>query len=81
MAGKVAICMGRGCKRLLVRQLKELEPNVTPVSINVIAQDQYEVKVQQLIKDLDGNVIADGLVKHFYFFENGLIAKMEIVAL
>ena len=64
-----------------VRQWKELEPNVTPVSINEIGEGEYEVEVQQLVKDLNGNVIADGLVKHFYFFENGLIAKMEIVAL
>ncbi len=60
------------------RQWKEFDPKVMPVSIHENDNEQIEVDVHQLVKDLQGNVLADGTIKHIYSFENGLIAKMEI---
>ncbi len=62
------------------RQWKEINPHVTPVSILERADGRLEVEVQQLVKDLQGKVLADGSVKHIYSFKNGLITKMEIEA-
>ena len=37
-----------------------------------------EVEVHQKVKDLQGNSIFDGTVKHIYTFEDGLIKTMDI---
>lgn len=62
------------------RQWKELDPIVVPVSINEQNNEQAEVEVHQLVKDLKGNILADEIVKHIYFFEKGYITAMEIEA-
>ena len=36
------------------------------------------MKAYQQIKDLQGNLLFDGLVKHLYIFQGGLIKKMDI---
>lgn len=60
------------------RQWKELNPNVEPVAFKEKQDGQIEVEVRQLVKDLQGKVLFDGLVKHIYTIENGLIKNMEI---
>jgi hypothetical protein len=39
---------------------------------------QIEVVVHQIAKDLQGNVLFDGMVRHIYTIENGLIQNMEV---
>jgi hypothetical protein len=60
------------------RQWKELNPNVQPVSFKQNEKGEVEVEVQQLVKDMKGNILADAIVTHVYTFENGLIKSMEI---
>ncbi len=60
------------------RQWKELDPNVEPVSIKEKQDGKIEVEVQQIAKDLQGRVLFDGIVKHTYTIEKGLIKNMEI---
>ncbi len=60
------------------RQWKELDPNVDPVAFKEKQDGQIEVEVHQIAKDLKGNVLFDGVVKHVYTIENGLIKNMEI---
>ncbi len=60
------------------RQWKELNPNVEPVAFKEKQDGEIEVEVHQIAKDLQGNVLFDGIVKHIYTFENGLIKNMEI---
>jgi hypothetical protein len=36
------------------------------------------VQVQQVLRDLEGNLIADSIVNHVYTFRDGLIERMEI---
>jgi len=62
------------------RQWKELTPVVTPVKLSIINELTIEVSVHQLVKNLNGNVVADDIVKHTYSFDHGLIIKMEINA-
>jgi hypothetical protein len=60
------------------RQWKELDPIVEPVSIKEKQNREIEVVVHQIVKDLQGNILFDGTVKHIYTIENGLIKNMEI---
>jgi hypothetical protein len=34
--------------------------------------------VRQLVRDLDGKVLADGTVVHVYEMRSGLVARMDI---
>lgn len=63
------------------RQWKEINPRVIPESFREREDGTLEVKVDQLVKDLDGHVLFDGKVYHIYTFSNGLIKQMEIEAL
>jgi ketosteroid isomerase-like protein len=60
------------------RQWKEIDPNVMPVSFKEKEDGRIEVEVHQIAKDMEGKVLFDGMVKHIYFIENGLIKDMEI---
>jgi SnoaL-like domain len=60
------------------RQWKSINPTVEPVAMKAKEKDKYEVVVHQVVKDLTGKTISDGIVKHIYQFENGLIKSMEI---
>src|SRR4051812_23629217 len=55
------------------RQWKEFDPHVEPVEINHGAGSRTEVKVHQLVKSLNGGVLSDTHVWHFYTVANGLI--------
>ena len=65
-------------KNYWTRQWKELDPNVEPVAFKEKKRGQIEVEVHQIAKDLKGNVLFDGMVRHVYTIENGLIKNMEI---
>lgn len=60
------------------RQWKELDPHVEPVAFKQRPNGQIEVDVHQVVKDLQGKVLFDGMVKHIYALENDLIKSMEI---
>jgi hypothetical protein len=60
------------------RQWKELDPNVNPTGFKERQTGNLEVEVHQIVKDLRGNLLFDGPVKHIYTFENDLIKKMDI---
>ena len=65
-------------KEYWTRQWKEINPNVEPVGFNERQNGSLEVEVHQKVKDLQGNSMFDGKVKHVYTFENGLIKTMDI---
>jgi [ribosomal protein S5]-alanine N-acetyltransferase len=60
------------------RQWKEINPNVEPVGFKERKYGSLEVEVHQKVKDIQGNSIFDGMVKHIYTFEDGLIKTMDI---
>lgn len=60
------------------RQWKEINPKVDPVGFSIRENGALEVKVHQNVKDLEDNLMFDGLVKHVYTFQNGLIKTMDI---
>ena len=60
------------------RQWTEFDPLV--YALEVINQDNgvTDVRVHQLVKDLEGNVLSDSEVWHVYSFTNGLIDRMDV---
>lgn len=60
------------------RQWKEIDPNVTPVGFRERENGALEVEVDQLVKDLEGNILFDGKVIHVYLINDGLVQKMDV---
>jgi len=60
------------------RQWLEINPNVEPTQIQKRPNGDYEVTVHQTVKDLDGNDIFNGTVKHIYTIKHHLLRKMDI---
>lgn len=60
------------------RQWTEINPKVEPSCFTERENGSLEVKVHQIVKDLDEKLMFDGFVKHIYTFENGLIKTMDI---
>ena len=65
-------------KEYWTRQWSEINPNVEPVAFTERENERLEVKVHQHVKDLQGGLLFDGMVKHIYTFEDGLIKTMDI---
>jgi ketosteroid isomerase-like protein len=59
-------------------QWTEIDPTVDPVGIHVLEDGRVDVEVHQVVKDLEGTVIADSIVHHVYTFEGSKIASMAI---
>ena len=60
------------------RQWKEINPVVEPTGFKHRQPHTIEVTVHQLVKDLKGNLLFDGTVKHIYTIEDKLLRKMDI---
>jgi ketosteroid isomerase-like protein len=60
------------------RQWKEIDPHVTPVGFRERDNGTLEVEVDQLVKDLEGNILFDGKVIHVYLINDGLLQKMDV---
>src|SRR6478609_7436819 len=60
------------------RQWKELDPHVQPISIHQREDGKTVVDVHQQVKEIQGKLLFDGMIKHIYTIESGLIKSMEI---
>jgi len=60
------------------KQWTEINPHVEPTGYSTRADSSFVVNVHQVVKDMQGNVLADGHVKHVYKFEDGLIREMNV---
>lgn len=60
------------------RQWTMIDPNVEPIGFEKLEDGRIDVTVHQVVKDLSGNLMVDGIVHHIYTIENGLINTMEI---
>lgn len=60
------------------RQWTEINPIVEPIKIIEREHRKYEVSVHQFVKDTEGEILFDGVVKHIYTIQDGLLAKMDI---
>jgi hypothetical protein len=60
------------------RQWKEFDPHVEPVEILDKGAGKVHVCVHQFVKNLAGDVLADGEVWHVYTIADGQIKRMDI---
>ncbi len=60
------------------RQWTEINPTVEPVGLIERGNGTVEVTVHQIVKDLQGNLMFDGTVKHIYLLQDGLLRRMDI---
>ena len=67
-----------GIREYWTRQWSEINPHVEPVTIVERLDGALEITVDQKVKDLNGTVIFDGMVKHIYTLEEGLLRRMDI---
>ncbi len=65
-------------KTYWTRQWTGINPLVEPIGFVKRTNGSLEVSVAQKVKDLQGNSIFDGIVKHIYTFKDGLIKTMDI---
>jgi hypothetical protein len=61
-----------------IRQWQQLNPKVTPTAFQFKPGGEIEVEVHQVVRDLDGQLVADDQVRHTYTFAEGKIMKMVI---
>lgn len=72
------ICGHNEIKQYWTRQWNEINPNVEPIGFKERQNGSLEVEVYQKVKDLQGNSLFDGKVKHIYTFNDNLIQTMDI---
>lgn len=65
-------------RKYWTRQWTEINPNVEPVELNERRDGTLEIIVHQVVKDLQGNTLFDGTVKHVYTLQDGLLRRMDI---
>ena len=60
------------------RQWREFDPHVEPVAMSDENGGKTRVRVQQLVKSLQGDVLSDSEVLHVFTLNNGLIEAMDL---
>jgi nuclear transport factor 2 (NTF2) superfamily protein len=60
------------------RQWAVIDAYVEPIEISPNGKGTLVVKVHQVMRDLNGNVLADRMVTHAFQMRNGLIQRFDI---
>ena len=60
------------------RQWQTVHPTMVPKGYTRLNDGRLRLEVHQVVRSIEGNVLADATVGHIYTFRDGLIAKMEI---
>ena len=60
------------------RQWAEFNPHVEPIEVTDREAGRTEVKVHQLVKNRNGDILSDQTLLHVFTIANGLIERMEI---
>jgi len=61
------------------RQFEQIDPTVDPVGFSEEGAGRIAVDVHQVVRGLDGAVLADRTVTHVYAFRDGLVERMDVV--
>ena len=65
-------------RKYWTRQWSEINPSVEPIGFKDRQDGTLEVTVHQIVKDLQGNLMFDGVVMHIYTIQDDLLQKMDI---
>jgi hypothetical protein len=68
-----------GVRAYWTRQWSMINPKVYPVNVSEDELGRIVVDVHQLVRNLEGIVVLDQMVRHVYVMESGLIKSMEIL--
>jgi ketosteroid isomerase-like protein len=60
------------------RQWAAFDPNVEPMRFEEQADGSVDVEVHQVVKDLEGKVLADMMVEHVFRVEDGLVKRFDV---
>jgi hypothetical protein len=60
------------------RQWDEFDGHVEPLAITEEDGSRIRVRVHQIVRNLEGNVLSDSEVLHLFTVNNGLIAAMNL---
>jgi hypothetical protein len=60
------------------RQWGEFDGRVEPLAITEEDRGRIRVRVHQVVRNLEGNVLSDSEVLHIFTMNNGLIAAMDL---
>lgn len=67
-----------GVRSYWTRQWAILDPRVEPMSFSNGPDGEVVVEVHQVVRDLEGNLLADKMVRHVFRIENGLVKRFDI---
>lgn len=65
-------------RKYWARQWAMIDPSVEPVEFSSNAEGEIVVEIHQVVRDLNGNLLADKMVGHLFQIENGLIKRFDI---
>ena len=60
------------------RQWALMDPHVEPLEISPAGKGEVVVKVHQVVRDREGNLLADRFVIHVFQIRDGLIQRFDI---
>lgn len=66
-------------RRYWTKQWNEIDPRVEPLEITFDASGKAHVRVDQLVRSLEGKVLLNRQVEHAYEFEGPFISRMTII--
>ncbi|HZS06284.1 MAG TPA: nuclear transport factor 2 family protein [Blastocatellia bacterium] len=67
-----------GVRDYWTRQWGAIDPRVEPVGFDTDESGRTVVRVHSVVRDPDGNVLADVMVEHIYTIRDGLIRSKDI---
>jgi ketosteroid isomerase-like protein len=62
------------------RQFGLIDSHVSPSDFSVLDDGRVAVRVLQVVRSLEGDVLSDDYVTHIYSFRDGLVSRMDIVS-
>ncbi len=67
-----------GVRSYWKRQWAIIDPHVEPVEFSSGSNGKVVVEVHQIVRDLQGKLLADQMVGHIFQIENGLVRRFDI---
>ena len=65
-------------RKYWTNQFKDIQPELETLKFETDEKNRNVVTVHQIIRDLQGNLLADATVQQIFTIENGLISLYEI---
>jgi ketosteroid isomerase-like protein len=67
-----------GVRSYWTRQWAIVDPHVEPLEFSKGPEEEIAIEVHQVVRDLNGNLLADQLVGHVFRMEEGLVRRFDI---